>query len=837
MRHTFSFVTVLALAGAGLCLPVVTTSVPTSHPVATTVTTMPVTALDAATRGATETSVPGIAALTQQTETAAFMLAGVTWDHDAAVDVTSVMLRLREAGTWSGWTTLTLADDPDAADGESRTTRSGTEPLTTTGADGIQVQMRTADGALPRNTQIELVEPGDSDTDEVKQVVAGSVASAATAKDVLEPNIVTRAQWGADEKLGSSWNVYLSKVSALTVHHTAGTNAYTKAQAPKLVRGILAYHTKSLRWSDVGYQFLVDKYGTIYQGRRGATVDNPIGAQTGGYNSATIGVSALGNYDVVKPTAALVEALTEVLAWKAYDLGLDPTGKATLVTGTSSKSATRARAGTSVRVNVIQGHRDTNYTACPGRYLYALLPSIRADVTQRVRDATITAGTKQDILAAPQVSKPSTSQAPVQWSGTSAYRWRAVKGAKSYQILVQSSSSYRSGAPSSRTWSLYKSVSGTSASVTTSRGATRTIAVRAVDSRGRRGPMTLLATTARPVPSNSVVKSKKAWKTKKSKSYWSGSALRTTKKRATLTLTKVKSARSVSLRALRGPQAGSVTVSIGSWSKAIDLRRSVTDSDAVITVKFDRVRSGTLKVTTRSSKPVAISGIGVGRVNATVPPARAVRPAAPAVATPAAVDVVTTSAATVTWKSAARATSYAVYARSLAPTAADYGDWVLVTSTTGRKADVAVPTGETWQVAVLAKRGAALSRATAVVTRVGALNLDSLVRSAEWTLTPASGNSAKQLQAAGQGASLKLPIALGTASLRLKLATGAGQGTLLVQSGSTVLATVSAATAVANAGGWVDVPLSAVTDGRLTLQTVNDDPITLTAVAAVRSLT
>ncbi len=833
MRHFLSLLTVLVLAGAGLALPVFTAPVQTAHPVATTVTTVPVPGLDSGVRDAAQGVTPGLAALTQETATSSFMLAGVTWDQDSATTVTTVSVRLRERGAWSGWTDLELAEGPDGEDGQ--TVRAGTEPLTTTGADGVQARIVTADGVLPGHPQIELVDPGDSTADGGQQVIAASAASAATAKDVLQPAVVTRAQWGADESLGSSWNTYLRKVSALYVHHTAGTTSYTRAQAPKLVRGIYAYHTKSLRWSDVGYQFLVDKFGTIYQGRRAATVDNPIGAQAGGYNSYTIGVSALGDYDSVKPSAALVEGITQVLAWKAYQSGLDPLGKATLVTGSSSKSGTRAKNGQSVRVNVIQGHRDTNYTACPGKYLYADLPDIRADVAQRLLQATVASGTAVEPLAAPTIVKASAKQTPVQWNRSSTYRWKAVTGAQSYQILVQSSSSFRSGAPSSVTWNLYKTVSGTSAKVTISRGATRVIAVRAVDARGRRGPMTILTTSARPVSKKSVVKSTKGWKTVKKKAYWSDTALRATRKGRTLSVKKVKSAKSVSLRVVRGPSAGSVTVTMGGWSTTVDLAQATSDPDAVVTVKFDKVRSGTLRVTTRSSRAVAISGIGFGRPAAADPVVRATGASAPVITSPTTAQTITSGAHTVTWTASAQATSYAVYARKATATAATYGGWAMVGTTSSTTSTVIVPPGASWQIAVLAVKGKAVSRAATAVTLVGGLNLGTLTRSSGWLATPSSGAVA-QLRAASAGATLTLPSATRTASLRLRVTTGAGQGNLQVKSGSKVLATVAVSTAAPDASGYVTVPLSAVTSGQLVLQTTDSHPVVVTAVAAVREL-
>src|SRR5690606_31113173 len=98
------------------------------------------------------------------------------------------------------------------------------------------------------------------------------------------------------------------------------------------------------------------------------------------------------------------------LAWKAYQHGLDPTGKTQLATGTSTKSGVHAKPGQVVTVNVIQGHRDTNITACPGKYLYAKLPAIRTEVKKLVDKAVATHGKAGAALAAPAVTTHSARQ-------------------------------------------------------------------------------------------------------------------------------------------------------------------------------------------------------------------------------------------------------------------------------------------------------------------------------------------------------------------------------------------------------------------------------------------
>ena len=94
---------------------------------------------------------------------------------------------------------------------------------------------------------------------------------------MTQPTIVSRAQWGADESMVKDPPEYIDKVSAVFVHHTVGTNDYSCAESPALVRGIMAYHVQSEKWNDLGYNFLVDKCGRIFEGRGGR--HRPAGAR------------------------------------------------------------------------------------------------------------------------------------------------------------------------------------------------------------------------------------------------------------------------------------------------------------------------------------------------------------------------------------------------------------------------------------------------------------------------------------------------------------------------------------------------------------------------------
>ncbi|GGR29555.1 N-acetylmuramoyl-L-alanine amidase [Streptomyces griseomycini] len=195
------------------------------------------------------------------------------------------------------------------------------------------------------------------------------------------PSITSRAAWGADESISPEEPSYLpgEKIKAVVVHHTAESNDYTCAQGPAVVRGIYAYHVKQLGWKDLGYNFLVDKCGTVYEGRKGG-VDRPVmGAHAYGFNSETTGISVLGTYTSTAPSTAAMTSVARIAAWKLGQYGVAPTGTATLTAGDSGRSysgKTWAK-GDRMTLPAIHGHRDGYNTQCPGDAFYGKLATVR----------------------------------------------------------------------------------------------------------------------------------------------------------------------------------------------------------------------------------------------------------------------------------------------------------------------------------------------------------------------------------------------------------------------------------------------------------------------------
>lgn len=198
------------------------------------------------------------------------------------------------------------------------------------------------------------------------------------------PNVVTRAQWGADEsikKTGGSCRRTFHRVQQMFVHHTAGANFDRRPKAT--MRAIYWYHAVRQNWCDIGYNFVIAPDGTIFEGRwarkygpwehhDGESRDGRIvtGAHVSGFNSGSVGVSLMGNFSQVQVPPAARRSLAELLAWEADRHNLPPRG---------SHTYRNPDTGTTRKLPYIAGHRDAGNTDCPGRYLYNALPAIRRD--------------------------------------------------------------------------------------------------------------------------------------------------------------------------------------------------------------------------------------------------------------------------------------------------------------------------------------------------------------------------------------------------------------------------------------------------------------------------
>ena len=321
-------------------------------------------------------------AVVQEVATGGFSAVGVTWLTDPALDEVAVQVRTRSGGRWGSWTDVEvqLGTGGDPAVGEAQAARTGSDLLFVGASDAVQVRVDSA-GGTPRDVRLALIDPGTSRADAATTdgtsaaapvLLGGAVAQAAVAA----PELVSRAGWGADESLRTCTSSSSPALKGGILHTTATSNDYTAEQSPAVLRSMYAYHTRSLKWCDLGYNFLVDRFGTLFEGRAGSVTRNAIGSHTGGFNTGTVGVSMIGNHDLVAPTAAQLRTVERVFAWKLGDAGLDPQGTTRYTS--AGGSATRFAAGTVVTKPVISGHRDYSPKSCPGNLAYPLLAEIRA---------------------------------------------------------------------------------------------------------------------------------------------------------------------------------------------------------------------------------------------------------------------------------------------------------------------------------------------------------------------------------------------------------------------------------------------------------------------------
>ena len=268
--------------------------------------------------------------LTAELDVDPFTVLGVSWRDTADLTDTVIRYRVRQADVWSDWEAVGESDiAPDTGSRDDRGSRRGaTDAIVALDADGLQIWAEAATGTVSGLKAV-LIDPGTDPAGTAATTQGSSTAGDAVIRDAAVlpaapaagPAIVTRAAWGADESLRTCNADLAPTTLAAAVHHTASTNAYNPEDVPGLLRGFLAYHTRpeaagGRGWCDIGYNFLVDKFGRVFEGRAGSITKAVVGVHTGGFNSRTIGVAAIGDYSAAAPPGALLESLSQVIAWK-----------------------------------------------------------------------------------------------------------------------------------------------------------------------------------------------------------------------------------------------------------------------------------------------------------------------------------------------------------------------------------------------------------------------------------------------------------------------------------------------------------------------------------------
>ncbi|MET9335828.1 N-acetylmuramoyl-L-alanine amidase [Streptomyces cellulosae] len=426
-----------------------------------------------------------------RTETEQFSLVGVSWNGALKPLEGTAQVRTRglESGEWGAWQSLELnAAPPEEVEAGMR---GASQPLWVGPSDGVEARIVHEDGttaALPKGLEVNLVDPGvvteaetrvdapepaafvmdespspssssettappspsseptappsssseptapPSSSSEPTAPPSPSTEPTAPPSTMPQPPVTSRADWGADESKSPDPSEYNAEVKAVFVHHTDGANDYDCAESPAIVRGIYAYHTEVNGWNDVGYNFLVDKCGTVFEGRKGG-IDRPVlGAHTYGFNRESAGIAVLGTHITGGASDAALAAVARVTAWKLGQYGADPAGTVKLTAGATQTNyfGTAFTAGEQYTFHRVSGHRDGFNTQCPGNALYAQLPTVRTWAAGPVGGLRIVSLTDATAKGSTYYTK-----------GTPVVRWSATTPAaliKRYDVLVDGQS-------------------------------------------------------------------------------------------------------------------------------------------------------------------------------------------------------------------------------------------------------------------------------------------------------------------------------------------------------------------------------------------------------------
>jgi hypothetical protein len=331
-----------------------------------------------------------------------FALVGVTWASGVPLSA-KISVRWRGKQGWSDWTSL---DQENSTPEEGRP---GTEPQWVQWADAVAVRVTSPIRVVPKDLRIATVDPGD-----VRGVTPAAVG---------QPGIILRSAWHARAQTGCSSPIYGASTQAAVIHHTVGSNSYSKAESPGIVRSIQAYHMQANNWCDIGYNFLVDRFGQIFEGRAGG-IARPVRAAHSGnakVNELTMGVSLMGTFTNTAPTSAMKAAAARLVAWR-FSIGHIPAkGKVSIGGRTLER---------------IAGHRDVVSTACPGQYAYVWLGA-SGGLRDTVANILSTVGGSGG--STPVTQSITRFHAVVRGSSVVDFGWDPVRGATAYQLVISHS--------------------------------------------------------------------------------------------------------------------------------------------------------------------------------------------------------------------------------------------------------------------------------------------------------------------------------------------------------------------------------------------------------------
>jgi hypothetical protein len=314
-------------------------------------------------------------------------LVGVEWQGDSD---TSISLRFRGRNDrWSSW--VSAGTNGHSPDTRRRTDRQAGEPIWTGGTTAVQVRCATT----ANDAKLHLVNVGGAaEADRSARTLAplASTANLELATPDLsaaagQPPIIARKAWAqgiSPPRVAPEYGA----VEMAFVHHTENPNGYASSEVPSMLRAIYVFHRYVNGWNDIGYNFVVDLYGRIFEARAGGIDEPVLGAQAGGYNYLSSGIAVLGTFSSVPISTAARDALERLLAWKLSLHGVTSQGRVTVKVNPAGAFYSRFPANARVSLPRIAGHRDGDATECPGNVLYGELPAIRAGVRKLAPNPT-----------------------------------------------------------------------------------------------------------------------------------------------------------------------------------------------------------------------------------------------------------------------------------------------------------------------------------------------------------------------------------------------------------------------------------------------------------------